>query len=77
MSKIIEIRIARNGVSVSCKREDTGQSMDYVYDNLKKALKEIPGMVSVLSDEMPETTESDLEKEEKEINKKAKKKEDY
>lgn len=64
----IRIRVVRNGVEVEGSRSDTNETMEYVYSSLKKALKEIPGLVSVLSDEPKKVSEKDLDEEEERIN---------
>lgn len=62
----IHIRVVRNGVTVEGSCED--ERMEYVYTSLEKALKEVPGLVSVLDEEKKKVSEDELDAEEKRIN---------
>ncbi len=59
----IRISGALNGVVV-----ETCEGKKYVYKSIKEASKDLPGIVSILKDETPRTTEKDLEQEEERIN---------
>jgi hypothetical protein len=63
----ISIRVVRNGVSVTGCKEGK-DSLEYVYSSLEKALREVPGIVSVLGQDDKEVTKSELDKEEERIN---------
>lgn len=71
----IHIRVVRNGVELKGV-DDSGESYEYVYPNLEKALKEISGLVSVLQEGTKKTTKEDLDAEEEEINKSQEKEEE-
>lgn len=61
----IHMRVVRNGIVVrGCS---DGDEVEYVYKDLKEALKEVPSIVSVLSDEEKKVTEDDLDEEEMRI----------
>lgn len=65
----IRIKIVRNGVMVCAYRGEEATKHEYVYPDVKAALKEIAGMVSVLKEEEPKMTPKDLDEEEERINK--------
>ena len=62
----INIRIVRNGVTLSGSLED--KRVEYVYTSLKKALSEVPGVVSVLKQNEKKITKDELDEEEERIN---------
>lgn len=62
----INIRIVRNGVTLSGSLED--KRVEYVYTSLKKALSEVPGIVSVLKQDEKKITKDELDEEEERIN---------
>jgi len=59
----VKVSGALNGVVV-----ETCEGKKYVYKSIKEASKDLPGIVSILKDETPRTTEKDLEQEEERIN---------
>jgi hypothetical protein len=61
----VKIEGALNGIIVKACSE--GDESEYVYKTLKEALKELPGIVSILKDEPKQVTEEDLDKEEARI----------
>jgi hypothetical protein len=65
----VRIREVKNGFSVCGYVEDEKTSEEYVYDKLKKALKEIPSMFDVMKHEMPKMGMEDLKEEKERINK--------
>lgn len=65
----VRIKLAANGVIVCAFDGGEEPVKEYVFKDIKHAVKEIEGIFSVLKEEQPKTTESDLEKEEEEINK--------
>ena len=65
----IRIKFVRNGVMVCAYMDDEPTRQEYVYPDIKAALKEIAGLVSVLKEEQPKDTMKDLDKEEERINK--------
>ncbi len=68
----IEVRIkqVKNGFRVCGYVDGEPTEYEYVHTKLKKALKEIEGIFSVLKEEQPEMTEEDLDKMEEKINRK-------
>lgn len=66
----IRIKIVRNGVMVCAYRGEEQTKQEYVYADIKAALKDIAAIVSVLKEDAPKTTMSDLDAEEESINKK-------
>ena len=66
----IRIKIVRNGVMVCAYRGEEQTKQEYVYADIKAALKDIAAIVSVLKEDAPKTTMSDLDAEEENINKK-------
>lgn len=65
----VRIKLAANGVIVCAFDGGDEPVKEYVYKDVKHAVKEIEGIISVLKEEEPKTTESDLEEEEEKINK--------
>lgn len=65
----IRIKIVRNGVIVCAYRDDEQDGNEYVYKDIKSAIKELEAIVSVLKEESPKETMEDLDKEEEKINK--------
>lgn len=71
----IHVRVVRNGVVLE-GMDDSGESYEYVYPSLDKALKEISGLISVLQEGTRKTTKEDLDAEEEKINKSQEKEEE-
>jgi len=71
----IHIRVVRNGVTLK-GMDESGECYEYVYTNMDKALKEVPGLISVLKESEKKVTKEDLDDEEEKINK-SQEKEDY
>lgn len=55
---------------VCAYRGEEQTKQEYVYADIKAALKDIAAIVSVLKEDAPKTTMSDLDAEEESINKK-------
>lgn len=52
----IKIKSVKNGYMIEgYSEEDPGESQTYVYEKLEQALKEVPGLMSVLQEGMPKT----------------------
>lgn len=65
----IRIKLVQNGVTVCAYVCDEKTEHEYVYKDIKSAVKEIESIFSVLREEAPKETRSDLDKEEEKINK--------
>ena len=65
----IRIKIVRNGVMVCAYRGEEQTKQEYVYADIK-ATQRYSFIVSVLKEDAPKTTMSDLDAEEESINKK-------
>lgn len=74
-SKPLEVRIieVQNGYRVCSYIDDEKTDYEYVYPDLKKALKEIDSLFDVLKAESPKMNKEDLKAEKEAINNK----EDY
>lgn len=66
----IRIKIVRNGVMVCAYRGEEQTKQEYVYADIKSALKDVAGIVSVLKQDEPKASMNDLDAEEDRINKK-------
>lgn len=66
----VTIKIVNHGVIV-CASNKQGET-EYVFKDVKGALKELEGIISVLKENEPKPTKSDLDEEEEEINRKDK-----
>lgn len=65
----IRIKVVRNGVIVCTYRNDEPTGNEYVYKDVNGAMKDLEGIMSVLKEESPKETMSDLDREEEKINK--------
>lgn len=65
----VRIKVVRNGVCVCAYHGDERTDYEYVYKDVKSALKEVESIFSVLKEDQPKPDMDDLDKEEEALKK--------